>query len=394
MVRYAKRMEQLTNSDIGDLLKLIARPDIISFAGGLPAAELFPVDQLRQACDAVMEEMGKVACQYSSTEGFPALREKIAERMKAKNNIETDADHILVTSGSQQGLDFSARVFVDKGDVILMESPSYLGAINAFKACEPTFMEVPTDEDGMVMEELEKILATTPNVKMIYVIPDFQNPTGRTWDLDRRHRFMEIINKYEIPVVEDNPYGELRFEGEYMPALKSLDTKGLVIYLGTFSKILAPGYRLGWVCADDAILSKFNFMEQAASLQASTIGQMEVAKWIDMFDLDGHVTKIRECYRRRRTVMLDTLERELPKECTFTHPDGGLFAWVVLPEYMDAKDLQMKCLARKVAFVPGGSFFPNGGHENTLRLNYSCMPEDKIVKGITALCQTIRENLR
>ena len=229
---------------------------------------------------------------------------------------------------------------------------------------------------------------------MIYVIPDFQNPTGRTWDLDRRHRFMEIINKYEIPVVEDNPYGELRFEGEYMPALKSLDTKGLVIYLGTFSKILAPGYRLGWVCADDAILSKFNFMEQAASLQASTIGQMEVAKWIDMFDLDGHVTKIRECYRKRRTVMLDTLERELPKECTFTHPDGGLFAWVVLPEYMDAKDLQMKCLARKVAFVPGGSFFPNGGHENTLRLNYSCMPEDKIVKGITALCQTIRENLR
>jgi len=394
MVRYAKRMEQLTNSDIGDLLKLIARPDIISFAGGLPAAELFPVDQLRQACDAVMEEMGKVACQYSSTEGFPALREKIAERMKAKNNIETDADHILVTSGSQQGLDFSARVFVDKGDVILMESPSYLGAINAFKACEPTFMEVPTDEDGMVMEELEKILATTPNVKMIYVIPDFQNPTGRTWDLERRHQFMEIVNRYEIPVVEDNPYGELRFEGEYLPALKSLDTKGLVIYLGTFSKILAPGYRIGWVCAEEHILAKYNFMEQAASLQASTIGQMETSKWIDMFDLDAHVATIRACYDKRRKVMLETLERELPEGCTFTHPVGGLFAWVVLPEYMDAKELQMKCLEKKVAFVPGGSFFPNGNHENTLRLNYSCMPEEKIVQGITALCQTIRENLR
>ena len=277
---------------------------------------------------------------------------------------------------------------------MLLESPSYLGAVNAFKACEPKFIEVPTDDGGMIMDELEKILATTERVKMIYVIPDFQNPTGRTWDLDRRHKFMEIINRYEIPVIEDNPYGELRFEGEYMPALKSLDTKGLVIYLGTFSKILAPGYRLGWVCAEDEILAKYNFMEQAASLQASTIGQMETSKWIDMFDLDAHVNTIRECYRKRRAVMLETLAKELPEPCTFTRPDGGLFAWVVLPEYMDAKELQMKCLSKKVAFVPGGSFFPNGGHDNTLRLNYSCMPEDKIVKGITALCQTIRENLR
>ena len=394
MVNYADRMNELKASDVRELLKLTARPEVISFAGGMPAPELFPVDDINTATAAVLHENGRAALQYGPTEGYLPLRKQIADRLAAKNGIHTDADHIMITAGSQQGLDYCARLFLNPGDVVVMESPSYLGAISAFKPCQPKFVEVPTDDGGMIMEELDRILATTENVKMIYVIPDFQNPTGRTWDLDRRHRFMEIINKYEIPVVEDNPYGELRFEGEYMPALKSLDTKGLVIYLGTFSKILAPGYRLGWVCADDAILSKFNFMEQAASLQASTIGQMEVAKWIDMFDLDGHVTKIRECYRKRRTVMLDTLERELPKECTFTHPDGGLFAWVVLPEYMDAKDLQMKCLARKVAFVPGGSFFPNGGHENTLRLNYSCMPEDKIVKGITALCQTIRENLR
>ena len=317
--------------------------------------------------------------------------------MLAKNNIKTDADHILVTSGSQQGLDFSARVFLNPGDVVLLESPSYLGAVNAFKAAEPTFIEVPTDGGGMIMEELEKILATTENVKMIYVIPDFQNPTGRTWDLDRRHKFMEIINRYEIPVVEDNPYGELRFEGEYMPALKSLDTKGLVIYLGTFSKILAPGYRLGWVCADDEILAKYNFMEQAASLQASTIGQMETAKWIDMFDLDAHVNKIREVYKKRRDVMMDTLKNNLPEGCECTYPVGGLFTWVVLPESFNSeekmKELQMKCLEKNVAFVAGGSFFPNGGHENTLRLNYSCMPEDKIVKGITILCETIKENM-
>lgn len=394
MVQFASRMDLLQGSEIRELLKLTAKPDIISFAGGMPAPELFPVEQMIAASKAVLEENGRVALQYSSTEGFPRLREQIAERMLAKNNIHTDADHILVTSGSQQGLDFSARVFLNPGDVVLLESPSYLGAVNAFKACEPKFIEVPTDDGGMIMEELEKILATTEKVKMIYVIPDFQNPTGRTWDLDRRHKFMEIINKYEIHVIEDNPYGELRFEGEYMPALKSLDTKGLVVYLGTFSKILAPGYRLGWVCAADEILAKYNFMEQAASLQASTIGQMETAKWIDMFDLDAHVSKIREVYKVRRTVMLDTLAKELPDCCSYTRPVGGLFAWVVLPEYMDAKDLQMKCLEKKVAFVPGGSFFPNGGHENTLRLNYSCMPEDKIREGITALCQTIKENLK
>ncbi len=394
MVRYAKRMEQLTNSDIGDLLKLIARPDIISFAGGLPAPELFPVEQLKAACDAVMDECGRVACQYSSTEGFPALREKIAARMKAKNNIETDADHILVTSGSQQGLDFSARVFVDKGDVILMESPSYLGAINAFKACEPTFMEVPTDDGGMVMEELEKILATTENVKMIYVIPDFQNPTGRTWSLERRHKFMEIINKYEIPVIEDNPYGELRFENENMPALKSLDTKGLVVFLGTFSKVLVPGYRLGWVCASDEILSMYNFIKQGADLQTPTVTQLEANKYMEMFDLDKHVDTIRELYKHRRDVMMDAMEKYLPKEAKFTHPDGGLFTWVELPDYIDTREMALQCLEKKVAYVPGGSFFPNGGKENCFRMNYSCMPDEKIVEGVKAIAEVIKANLK
>ena len=395
MVQFSTRMSQLKGSAIRELLKIATQPDIVSFAGGMPAPELFPVEQVMEASMAVLKEQGRAALQYSSTEGYPRLRQQIADRMLAKNNIKTDADHILVTAGSQQGLDFSARVFLNPGDVVLLESPSYLGAVNAFKAAEPTFIEVPTDDGGMIMEELEKILASTENVKMIYVIPDFQNPTGRTWDLDRRHKFMEIVNRYEIPVVEDNPYGELRFEGEYMPALKSLDTKGLVVYLGTFSKILAPGYRIGWVCAEDEILAKYNFMEQAASLQASTIGQMETSKWIDMFDLDGHVAKIREVYKKRRDVMLDTLKNNLPEGCVCTNPVGGLFTWVVLPESFNSeekmKELQMKCIAKNVAFVAGGSFFPNGGHENTLRLNYSCMPEEKIVFGITTLCQTIKE---
>lgn len=394
MVQFSSRMDLLKGSAIRELLALANKPEVLSFAGGMPAPELFPVDKIKAATNAVLDEQGRVALQYSSTEGFPRLREQIAERMEAKNGIKTSAANILVTEGSQQGLDYSARVFLNKGDVVLLESPSYLGAINAFKACEPTFIEIPTDDNGMIMEELEKVLATTENVKMIYVIPDFQNPSGRTWPLERRQKFMEIVNKYEIPVVEDNPYGELRYENESMPALKSLDTKGLVVFLGTFSKILAPGYRLGWVCAEGEILKKYNFMAQAAALQASSEAQLVVSKFMDMFDLDEHVNTIRECYKRRRDVMLETMEKEFPPEAKFTHPDGGLFTWIELPEYIDTKEMAAQCLERNVAYVPGEGFFPNGGHDNCIRLNYSCMPEDKIVKGMTILGEVIKANIK
>lgn len=394
MVQFSSRMDLLKGSAIRELLALANKPEVLSFAGGMPAPELFPVDKIKAATNAVLDEQGRVALQYSSTEGFPRLREQIAERMEAKNGIKTSAANILVTEGSQQGLDYSARVFLNKGDVVLLESPSYLGAINAFKACEPTFIEIPTDDNGMIMEELEKVLATTENVKMIYVIPDFQNPSGRTWPLERRQKFMEIVNKYEIPVIEDNPYGELRYENESMPALKSLDTKGLVVFLGTFSKILAPGYRLGWVCAEGEILHKYNFMAQAAALQASSEAQLVVSKFMDMFDLDEHVNTIRECYKRRRDVMLETMEKEFPPEAKFTHPDGGLFTWIELPEYIDTKEMAAQCLERNVAYVPGEGFFPNGGHDNCIRLNYSCMPEDKIVKGMTILGEVIKANIK
>ena len=358
MVQFSSRMSQLKGSAIRELLALANKPEVLSFAGGMPAPELFPVDKIKAATDAVLEEQGKIALQYSSTNGFEHFRQQIADRMEAKLNIKTSADNILVTSGSQQGLDYSARVFCDKGDVVIIESPSYLGALNAFKACEPNFVAIPTDGDGMIMEELEKVLATTENVKMIYVIPDFQNPSGRTWPLERRKQFMDIINKYEIPVVEDNPYGELRFEGEYLPALKSMDTKGLVVFLGPFSKILAPGYRLGWVCADGEILQKYNFLAQAASLQASTEAQLVVSKFIDMF------------------------------------PNGGLFTWVELPEYINTNEMAKQCLARNVAYVPGDGFFPDAGHNNCIRLNYSCMPEEKIEKGMTILGEVIKANLK
>lgn len=384
-VKFARRMDGIKGSEIRELLKLTQQPEVISFAGGLPAPELFPIEEMKKVAVAVLEESGQAAMQYSTTEGFPSLRKKIAERMKAKNDVDAKPEDILITSGSQQGLDFSGRVFLNEGDVVLMESPSYLGAINAFRANSPKFIEVPTDANGMIMEELEKILQTTENVKMIYVIPDFQNPSGRTWTLERRKQFMDIINKYEIPAIEDNPYGELRFEGKNMPSLKSLDTKGLVIFLGTFSKILAPGYRIGWVCADAAILEKYNIIKQGADLQPSSVSQLEIIKFMDLYSLDEHVEKIKEVYGHRRDIMLDTMAKEFPDCVTYTHPEGGLFTWVVLPEYMNAREIAMDCIKNNVAYVPGGSFFPNGGNENTFRMNYSCMSDDKIAEGVKRL---------
>lgn len=393
MVKFASRMDQLKGSAIRELLALASKPEIISFAGGLPAPELFPVEEMAKASAAVMEEMGQTALQYSSTDGFAHFRQIIVDRMKAKNNIDTTIDNIIVTSGSQQGLDFSGRIFLDKDDIVLLESPSYLGAINAFKANEPKFIEVPTDEGGMIMEELEKILEENDRVKMIYVIPDFQNPSSRTWSLERRQKFMEIINKFEIPVIEDNPYGELRFEGEAMPSLKSMDTKGLVVFLGTFSKILAPGYRLGWICADGEIYNKYNFMAQAASLQATTIGQLETAKFIEMYDLDAHVQKIIEVYGKRRDLMYNTMLEEFPAEVKFAKPTGGLFMWVELPEHMDAAELAKECLKENVAYVPGEGFYPDGKTKNTFRMNYSMMPEDKIVEGIKRIAKVLKANI-
>ena len=392
-VKYAKRMDLFKKSELGEILKLIEEPDIISFAGGLPASELFPVEEMKKVSVKVLDENGEEALQYSGSQGYLPLRNHIAKRMNEKGKTNVKAEDILVTSGSQQALDFAGNVFLDEGDIVLCESPSYLGALNAFKGYKPEIMEVPTDKEGMITEELEKMLKENAKVKFIYVIPDFQNPTGITWSLDRRKKFMEVVNKYEIPVIEDNPYGELRYEGEFLPALKSFDTKGLVIYLGTFSKIFCPGYRLGWTCAAPKILEKFNICKQGADLQASTIAQMEVNKYMDMYDLDEHVNKIKACYVKRRDLMLDCMEKEFPEGVSFTHPHGGLFTWVKLPEKLNAQDLMKKCVENKVAYVPGGFFFPEGNKENYFRLNYSSSKEEKIVEGIKRLGDVLKEAL-
>jgi len=391
-LKFAERMESIKASEIRELLKLTARPEIISFAGGLPAPELFPVEEMKEISVRVLEETGREALQYSTTEGYQPLREKICSRL-SRVGITADPDHILITNGSQQGLDFSGKVFLNPGDVVFCESPSYLGAINAFKAYQCEFAEIPTDDQGMDMDALEAAILKYPQGRMIYVIPDFQNPTGRTWSLERRKALVQLANRHNLPIVEDNPYGELRFEGEFLPAIKSFDTEDRVVFLGTFSKTFCPGLRIGWVYAADEVLNKFILVKQGADLQSNSMSQRELALFLERHDLDQHVAKIRQVYHRRRDLMLKTMAEEFPESVKWTHPEGGLFTWCEMPGHINARDILEKALEKHVAFVPGGSFFPNGGRENTMRMNYSNMPEDKIVEGIRRLGHVLREEL-
>ena len=378
-------------SEIRELLKLTARPDIISFAGGLPAPELFPVKEIAQVSHDLVLKEGQKLLQYATTEGRPTLREKIAKRMTEKYKTPVVADDILITTGSQQCLDFAGKLFLDPGDVVLCESPSYLGALNAFNAYQPVFKEVPTDGEGIIPEELDKILASTPKCKFIYVIPDFQNPTGICWSLERRKKFIEVINKYDLPVFEDNPYGELRYRGESFPTLKSMDTKGLVSFLGTFSKIFCPGLRLGWIAGPHAIVEKFVMIKQSADLHTSNFDQGVADAYMDTYDLDAHVKEIVALYGHRRDLILKTMEEEFPEGVEFTRPDGGLFLWVTVPEGVSARKVFDKCIEQKVAAVIGDAFYPNDKTDRSMRVNYSCMPDDKIVEGVKRMAKAIKE---
>ncbi len=390
-MKFAKRMERMQASEIRELLKLTAQPDIISFAGGLPAPELFPVEEIAKVSHDLVLKEGRQLLQYATTEGRPTLRAKIAKRMADKYNTKVDPDDILITTGSQQCLDFVGKLFLDPDDVVLCESPSYLGALNAFNAYQPKFVEVPTDNGGLIPEELDKILETTPNCKFIYVIPDFQNPTGRTWSMERRQKFMEVVNKHNLPVVEDNPYGELRYEGEILPSLKSLDTKGLVMFLGTFSKIFCPGLRLGWVAAEHSLLTEFVKIKQSADLHTSNFDQGVADAYMDAYDLDEHVKEIVALYKHRRDLILKSMEEYFPAGTEWTHPEGGLFLWLTFPEGVSARKVFSKCIEMKVAGVIGDAFYPNQKTDRSMRINYSNMPDDRIVEGIKRMAKAIEE---
>ena len=360
--------------------------------GGPPAP---PYDvgmrRLEGVSTEVLEKDGKAALQYGPTDGLPALRQHICKLMEPQGLHAQPAD-ILITAGSQQGLSFAGMLFVDPGDVIITESPSYLGALNAFKAYQPTFVEVDMDEEGMKMEVLEKALEENKGkVKFIYTIPDFQNPTGRTMAIDRRKKLVELANKYGVYIVEDNPYGALRFEGEIQPAIKSFDTEDRVVYLGTMSKIFSPGMRIGWIYANPEVLNKFNLIKQGADLQCNSMAQRQCSVFFDQYDIQAHIQKIVKVYRKRRDLMLSTMQECFPKNVTWTHPEGGLFLWVTLPEGLDSAVVFEKALEKKVAFVAGEPFYPNGGNANHFRMNYSAMPDEKIVEGVKRLGEVLKE---
>jgi len=389
-MKYSERMASIKASEIRELLKLTERPGVISFAGGLPAPELFPIEEIKEVGRLVLENDGRRALQYTTTEGFRPLREWIADRMNHRLGTSFDCDNILITHGSQQAIDLSGKVFLDEGDYVLCESPTYLAAINSFRSYGCHFIEVPTDDGGMLISKLEEAIRSCPKAKLIYVIPDFQNPTGRTWNLERRKQLAELSAKYRIAVLEDNPYGELRFEGESMPSVKSFDKEDNVLCTGTFSKIFCPGYRIGWIAGEKEVIRKYVLVKQGVDLQCNTIAQMEIAKYLELYDIDEHIEKIRATYKIRRDLAIQTMERTFPKTVIFTNPQGGLFLWVVLPDNINARDVLKKCLEKDVAFVPGGSFFPNGGNENTFRVNFSNMPEEKIVEGLTCIGDVLR----
>ncbi len=400
--RYAQRTQRMSSSTIRELLKLTEQPDIISFAGGLPAPELFPTEAFQAAADRVLQKMGRKALQYSTTEGYLPLREFIVQKM-GEYGIKATPDNVLITSGSQQALDLIGKLLINPGDTILTERPTYLGALQAWRAYQAEFTSVPIDEDGLRTDLLEEALTSGP--KFMYILPNFQNPAGVTLCAERRQALIRMADQYGIPIIEDDPYGELRFEGEHIPPLVTLDSsrlngrspsynglgllRGNVIYLSTFSKTLAPGLRLAWIVAPVEVIRMCVTAKQGMDLHTGSFVQMAAHEMIKDGFLKGHVRKIRQVYRERRDLMIQTMEKHFPPAVRWTRPQGGLFLWVTLPDNIDAADVLQAALAYKVAFVPGLSFYPDESGRNTFRLNFSNAQPEQIVQGIERLGQVL-----
>ena len=399
--RYAHRTKRMGSSTIRELLKLTEQPDIISFAGGLPAPDVFPVEEFAAACDRVLLLHGAQALQYGTTEGYLPLREQIA-RHTNRYGIQVGPDNIQITSGSQQALDLLGRIFINRGDRILVESPTYLGALQAWNAYGAEYVPVPIDKQGMITDHLDNALRSGP--KFIYVLPNFQNPSGVTLALERRKILVELADRYGVPIIEDDPYGQLRFEGDHLPSVVSLDDRyrnnggnnyhGNVIYCSTFSKILAPGLRLAWIVAPTEVIRKLVQAKQGADLHTATFNQLVAHEISRGGFLDEHIKFIRKVYRERRDVMLAAMDRYFPPEVDWTQPAGGLFLWGTLPQELSAEVLLKDAVEQKVAFVPGGSFHPRGGGENTMRLNFSNATPEMITEGIRRLGALLHEKTR
>ena len=385
---YASRMRQLRPSTIREILKVAAQPEIISFAGGLPAPELFPVDAVRAAADGVLSAHGREALQYGPSEGFPALRDWISAEMQ-RREIKAAASDVLVTNGSQQVLDLVAKVFLNPGDVVLTENPTYLAAIQAFQALEARFVPVPTDGEGLIPEALPELIERH-RPKFLYTIPNFQNPTGVTMSAARRQALARIAAEHRLVILEDDPYGRLRYRGAEIPPVKHWDEAGWVLYASTFSKTIAPGLRLGWVAAPTEVFSRLLILKQAADLHTSSFDQRVAHAYLTGNDQNVHLERIRQAYGERFAVMDAALQAEMPPGFTWTKPDGGMFLWITGPAGLDGMELLGRAIKQQVAFVPGRDFFPADAGANYLRLNFSNSAPDRIREGVRRLASLCR----
>jgi len=383
---YARRLAGMGASAIREILKVTERPEVISFAGGLPAPEVFPVEALARAHAAVFAEEGAQACQYSTTEGWWPLREWIAKRMVRRGITDGAPERVLVTSGSQQGIDLVAKIFLDPGDAVVVENPCYLAALQVFRGYEADVIAVEGDDEGMSVEGVERAIAGAPRPpKFIYVVSQFHNPKGTTLSAGRRQRLLEVARRHLVPIVEDDPYGELRYSGEPVAPLAALDEGGLVIYLSTFSKTLSPGMRVGWAHASEDVFGALVRAKQAADLHTNTIQQRAAARLLASFDFDAHVEHVKAVYGERRDVMLSALGEYFPPEARWTRPDGGLFLWVELPAAVSAEELFEEAIGERVAFVPGAPFFAGAPRRNFMRLNFSNSRPEAIREGVRRL---------
>jgi 2-aminoadipate transaminase len=381
--RFAGRMNSIPRSFIREILKVTSQPDVISFAGGLPNPDYFPAEEITAAAQKVLREDSKSTLQYGVSEGYYPLRKFISNRYKSRYGMEISPEEILIVNGSQQGLDLAGKIFIDQGDKVLLEKPSYLGAIQAFSAYQPEFVTMPLPDDGPDTEFFQTIMKKE-TIRLFYSIPNFQNPSGISYSADKRKIVSEILNEHDTILVEDDPYGEIRFNGEMLPPLKKFLPENSIL-LGSFSKIIAPGLRLGWVAAQKEIIEKMIIAKQASDLHSNFLSQKIIHQFLSDNDLDEHLVKIKMGYKNKCSLMLQALDNYFPEGCSWSKPDGGMFIWVTLPEKMNAYDFLQKAAEKKIAFVPGKTFFAGSGGENTMRLNFSNSTAEQIEEGIRQL---------
>ena len=392
--KFSDKLEALKPSAIREIFKSLADPSIISFAAGNPSPLSFPVKELAKISADIFENESTTALQYSITEGYIPLREDVVARLKNKFGIDAEVDNTVIISGGQQGIELSCKALCNEGDNVICEDPSFIGGLNAFRSCGANTVGLPLESDGPDPDALEKLLCETPNVKLIYLIPTFQNPTGITTSLEKRKALYKIAAAHGVMIFEDNPYGELRFAGEEIPTMKSMDTEGIVIYASTFSKILSSGMRVGYVTAPKPVIQKMVVAKQVEDVHTNIFFQMMCHRYIHEYDLDAHIRDIRALYRAKCNLMLSALDEHMPKEITYTRPDGGLFLWGTLPDSVNEKAFVKRALEKKVAVVPGETFNCDPAlPSQSFRMNYSTPSDEDIVRGVVILAETAREML-